>query len=244
MMSQANPAPAPNGAHPPTGPKLRARTFTLGPYQTNCYLLWCDGSPDAWIIDASFGLDAPASGRPRGGPIAIAVAELALTPTWLVLTHTHIDHIAGVDHLRAAYPDLKVAVHRDEVHWLHDPLKNLSALSGTPVTALGGREPDRVLNDADELALGATSWRVLHTPGHSPGGISLYCAQAALLIAGDALFNGSIGRTDFPGADHDTLLKSIRTKLYTLPGETQVLAGHGPPTTVARERASNPFVRG
>jgi glyoxylase-like metal-dependent hydrolase (beta-lactamase superfamily II) len=110
-----------------------------------------------------------------------------------------------------------------------------------PVSAPG---PDRLLRDGDVLRLGELDWRVLHTPGHSPGSITLHQPHLGVAIVGDALFAGSIGRTDFPGSDFDTLARSIRERLYTLPGSTRVLPGHGEPTTIARERAGNPFVRG
>jgi hydroxyacylglutathione hydrolase len=212
--------------------------FALGPYQTNSYVVWPMnlGKNDirtCWIVDASFG--------PR--PLVETVRKHQLTPTAIVLTHAHVDHIAGVAEVRAAFPGVPVWIHADERDWLSDPVLNLSALGGVSITAPG---PDRLLADADELALGPTTWRVLHTPGHSPGGITLYNAGAGRGVAfvGDALFAGSVGRTDFPGSDHATLVKSIKERLYTLPGATRVLPGHGPETTIGRERVSNPYVRG
>jgi hydroxyacylglutathione hydrolase len=225
---------------PPTpGRRLRVRTFTLGPFETNCYLLWTaagDGPsgepPEAWIIDAGF--------DPQ--PIIRAVRELGLRATWLILTHTHADHLAGVDEVLAAIPGLKTGVHALESSWLHDPVLNLSAMTGMPTTALGGRSPDRQFEGGEQLTLGPLAWSVLHTPGHSPGGLSLYCPSAGVVLSGDALFRGSIGRTDFPGSDPRLLEQSIRQKLYSLPDQTTVLAGHGPPTTIGQERRHNPFV--
>lgn len=213
---------------------LKVRTFTLGPYATNCSLLWRQGGTEAWIVDASFG----------PGPIAAAVNELRLSPSWLLLTHAHPDHIAGVDELMAKYPAMKLAVHRAEAQWLADPSLNLSALLGSPITAGGDRGADALLDDGQTLNLDGLAFHVLHTPGHSPGGISLHCPSASLVLAGDTLFAGSIGRSDFPGSDPATLERSIRTRLYTLPGDTAVLPGHGPRTTIAAERLGNPFVRG
>lgn len=221
-----------SGAAPPPG-ALKARTFTLGPYATNCYLLWREGGPDreAWIIDAGVG---PA-------PIAAAVAELRLNPTRLLLTHAHPDHIAGADELRDRFPQMSVAIHQAEARWLSDPRLNLSALMGEHVTT---RPADALLADGQSLRLEGVEFNVLHTPGHSPGGVSLHAPAAGLVIAGDTLFAGSIGRSDFPGSDGPTLERSIRERLYTLPGETAVLPGHGPRTTIAAERLGNPFVRG
>ncbi len=206
-------------------------SFTLGPFETNAYLVWPDGSRDAWIIDPGFG---PA-------PLLEEIKKRELTPTAIVLTHAHLDHVAGVADVRKVWPKIPILIHEAEKDWPSDPERNLSAFSGMPVSAPG---PDRLLKDGDVLRLGELDWRVLHTPGHSPGSITLHQPQLDVAIVGDALFAGSIGRTDFPGSDFDTLARSIRERLYTLPGSTRVLPGHGEPTTIARERAGNPFVRG
>lgn len=215
---------------------VRVEGFALGPYQTNCYVVWPEsigetGPRPCWIVDASFG----------PGPLVEAVRRHGLTPEALVLTHAHVDHIAGVAQVLGAFPGLPVWIHEAERAWLSDPMLNLSALGGVSVTAPG---PDRLLKDGEALLLGPTSWRVLHTPGHSPGGIALWNEAAGMAFVGDALFAGSVGRTDFPGSDHATLMRSIREKLYALPNATRVLSGHGPETTIGRERVGNPFVRG
>ena len=105
-------------------------------------------------------------------------------------------------------------------------------------------EPNLLLREGEELTLGDTAWRVLHTPGHSPGGITLFHEPSGAAIVGDSLFAGSIGRTDLPGGDHATLERSIRQKLYTMPGTVRVYPGHGTQSTIGQERRSNPFVRG
>lgn len=211
--------------------KLTIRRFTLGPYETNCYLVRPEGHPGCWIVDASF----------EPAPMIEAVKQSGATLEALVLTHAHVDHIAGVSEVRRAFPGVPILIHGAEAGWLNDPVLNLSAMSGMAITAPG---PHRELAHGDALELGASRWRVIHVPGHSPGGVGLYCEPAGILLGGDALFAGSIGRTDFPGGDHDLLTRSIREQLYTLPGETRVLPGHGPPTTIAQERMGNPFVRG
>lgn len=215
---------------------MEIRGFTLGPYQTNCYVvspvvIGENDSRPCWIVDASFG--------PR--VLIEDVKQRRLSPTALVLTHAHVDHIAGVAEVVRAFPGLPVWIHGDEKGWLSDPMLNLSAMGGVSITAPG---PDRLLSGGEELTLGPTRWRVLHTPGHSPGGITLWNENSSTAIVGDALFAGSVGRTDFPGSDHATLMKSIREKLYTLPNTTRVLPGHGPETTIGRERVGNPYVRG
>ncbi len=210
---------------------MAVRVFTLGPFQTNCMLIHDDaGGSECIIVDASFG----------PSPIVAEIRARSLRPVALVLTHAHVDHIAGVAEVRSAFPELPVLMHRAEASWLNDPVLNLSESMGMPVTAPG---PDRLLDEGDVVRVGSTSWRVLHTPGHSPGGLTLVCDEAGVAIVGDTLFAGSIGRTDFPGSDHATLEQSIREKLYTLPGGTKVYPGHGPPTTIAREMMSNPYVR-
>lgn len=207
---------------------LRIETFCLGPYQTNCYLLL---TPSACaLIDAGF----------EPAPMIEAIRDHGLEPEALVLTHAHLDHIAGVRAVRAAFPNVPILIHRAEAAWLTDSVLNLSAMIGMPVTA---PPADRLLDDGDELILAQRRWEVRHTPGHSPGGIALWCAEERVVISGDALFAGSIGRTDFPGGDFETLEASIRAKLYSLPDDTRVFAGHGPETTIGREKRDNPYVR-
>lgn len=203
--------------------------FTLGPFQTNCYVV--EHAGDCWFIDASFGPGAMiAHARSRG-----------LTPRALIFTHAHADHIAGAGEIVRAFPGLEVMIHGAEAGWLTDAGENLSAGMGMPITA---PPATRLLEDGEVLTLAGQAWRVIHTPGHSPGGITLFQAEEGVALVGDALFAGSIGRTDFPGSDFATLERSIRTRLYALPEATRVLAGHGPATTIGRERLSNPFVRG
>ncbi|MBM4108961.1 MAG: MBL fold metallo-hydrolase [Phycisphaerae bacterium] len=210
---------------------LAIDAFALGPYETNCYVLRRPGSPECWIFDAGFDPD----------DLIGHVRALGLKPKALLLTHAHPDHIAGIGAVLAAFPGTPVLIHRDEERWLTEPELNLSAFMGVPVSAPG---PDALLDHGQVLRLAGLDWTVLHVPGHSPGGCAFHCPQAHVTISGDALFAGSIGRTDFPGSNFETLERSIRTRLYTLPPDTVVLPGHGPPTTVARERAGNPFVRG
>ena len=205
--------------------------LTLGPFQTNCYVVAEEGAADCFLIDASFG----------GESIVARIRSERLTPRALVFTHAHIDHIAGANAIRRAYPNLPLWIHERETEWLIDSDRNLSALGGMPVTA---PPHDRALVDGDQLDLPGGPWTVLHTPGHSPGSITLYSPRHAIAFVGDALFAGSIGRTDFPGCSFEELERSIRTRLYRLPGATRCLPGHGPETTIERERATNPFVRG
>lgn len=217
-------------------PLLTLHGFELGPWGTNCYVVAPSdpvsraAAKPCWIVDASF--------EPE--PLIEHIQSEGLAPEALMFTHAHIDHIAGAFDVRKAYPDIPILIHTLEEQWLMDPELNLSRGAGLPVTA---PHATRLLNDGDTLTLGPTSWRVLHIPGHSPGSIALWCGSEGVVLGGDALFNGSIGRTDFPGCSFEQLERSIRTKLYTLPDNTVVYPGHGPATTVGREKRSNPFVR-
>lgn len=212
-------------------PAVSVESFSLGPFATNCSIVSVEGHGGCWIIDASF--------EPRR--LIERIVARGLKPEVLILTHAHIDHIAGIDDVRRAFPGIPVWQHRDEASWLGDAVLNLSEPFGEPYTT---RAADRLLDGGEALTLGGTSWRVLHTPGHSPGGITLWCEAASLAIVGDTLFNGSIGRYDFPTSDGRQLARSIREVLYAMPDETRVYCGHGPSTQIGWEKRSNPFVKG
>lgn len=207
---------------------VTVQSLPLGPFATNCYLV--SVSDACWIIDASFDPE----------PMLARIREQNLTPEALILTHAHIDHIAGLSDIRGAFPDIPVMIHKAEQLWLGNPDLNLSRESGRSMKFAA---PNRLLRGGETLELGGAGFRVFHTPGHSPGGITLYHPDSGVAIVGDTLFAGSIGRFDFPTSDEETLLRSIRETLYELPPETRVLPGHGPETTIGREMHSNPFVR-
>lgn len=215
--------------------KIDVRSFALGDWQTNCYVLHAHapkalrGSP-CWIIDAGF----------DPSPLIAYIREHALRPTQLILTHAHLDHIAGVEAVRVAYPEVPILIHPDERAFLSDPMLNLSVMIEEPVIA-----PDATgeLVQGQKLELAGVGFEVRHTPGHSPGGISLYQPDDGFVIVGDALFAGSVGRADFPTSNGRQLIESIRTQLLTLPDATKVYPGHGPPTTIGAERAHNPFLK-
>jgi len=201
----------------------------LGGYQTNCYVLRKnDAAQNCLIIDP--GLDAE--------ELLEFLDEQKLNPVAIVLTHGHIDHIAGVAALRNRFSEIKVYIHNLDAEMLAEPVNNLSAMTGSAFVT----EPEDVsLKEGDIIDLADVKLLVLHTPGHTPGGISLYSKQDGVVFVGDTLFADSIGRTDFPGGSMSQLLASVREKLFTLPEETKVYPGHGPATTIAAEKAHNPF---
>lgn len=197
----------------------------LGPFATNCYIIACPSTRAAAVVDP---------GQPDPW-IRQVVDREQLRVEQVLLTHAHLDHIGGVAWVRGWAP-VPVALHPDDVPMAADPAYNGSALFGAPVTV---KNPERLLRDGDTVTLGTLALQVIHTPGHTPGGICLY--TPGHLIAGDTLFAGSIGRTDLPGGDHRALIRSIRTRLYLLRAETVVYPGHGPATTIGDEREYNPF---
>lgn len=208
---------------------LRLAGFELGPFATNAYVLSNDAK--CAVVDCPYG---PAE-------LIEYLKHKQLTPSQLILTHAHCDHIGGLPEFRKAFPNCTVRIHSAEAGFLEDPEQNLSAFLGQPVSVA---QADGFLNDGETLDLAGQTWNVLHTPGHSPGGITLHAPALGVALVGDALFAGSIGRTDFPHSDFDTLANSIRTRLYTLTDTTRIFPGHGPPSTIGKEKRSNPFVRG
>ncbi len=210
-------------------PQSIIERFVLGPFETNCYIVRSDDAPEAWIIDASF--------EPE--PLIARARKLELEVSRILLTHAHVDHIAGLEQVRTAFPGASVAIHPLESSWLVRPELNLSLAMGEPVVCT---DADDALQEGERLELGEQLWRVLETPGHSPGGVTLWNERDNVALVGDTLFAGSIGRFDFPTSDGEALFASIREKLYTLPEETRVLPGHGPETTIGQEKRSNPFV--
>ena len=203
----------------------------LGDYATNCFVVSVPGSRDCWIVDCGFDPDE----------MLDWIESQNLKPVAILLTHCHVDHIAGLDEALRRFGPVPVYVHEDESGFCSEPMMNLSALSGMPVTVT---EPDRTMKDGDELALSGTRWRVVHTPGHSPGGIAIVNDESKQAIVGDTLFAGSIGRFDFPTSDVDALRKSVQQTVMALPDDMTIHPGHGPASTIERERRTNPYVAG
>ncbi|MFT0800180.1 MBL fold metallo-hydrolase [Bacillus swezeyi] len=209
---------------------MKWRRMPLGLIQTNAYILANDDGT-CLIFD-------PGS---EAGKLNGYIKEKGLKPLAVLLTHAHFDHIGAVDKVRKEW-GIPVYVHKNEADWLQDPSLNGSALlTGQPITA---EKADHLIEEEQELKIGSFKLRVFFTPGHSPGSISYYAEEEQLIISGDVLFKGGIGRTDLPGGNHEVLLDSIHHKLLSLPEETLVLSGHGPETDIATEQEQNPFING
>ena len=208
--------------------KMIYRTLEIMPFGTNCYLVASEQTRDGMVID-------PAGDAPR---ILNNIRELNLKIGLVVITHTHADHIGAIRQV-VENTGASFAVHSAEAEIMQH--YDFSRFTDMDPTFQKPPPPDRLLKDGDFLAVGDLKFQVLHTPGHSPGGICI--AGYGVVFSGDALFNGSIGRTDGPSGDSDLLISSIRAKLLVLPDQTVVLPGHGPKTTIGQERRNNPFLR-
>jgi len=207
------------------------KALELGPFLANCYIVGSEKTKEGFILD----------------PVAEAetimdnVRQLGLNIKLIVATHTHPDHVMALREIKEE-TGAPFAMHEAESAGMIE--SGMARVMGLFMTGSAEplSKPDMPLKDGDTIAVGDLSFTVLHTPGHSPGGISLY--GHGMVFVGDTLFNFSIGRTDFPGCSHQQLIDSINSKLMTLPDETVVYPGHGPQTTIATERRYNPFLVG
>lgn len=208
---------------------MKVECHTLGSMGTHCYFLINEGTKEALVVDPADHADV----------ISRKLAEQELTLRGILLTHGHGDHILAVSELRETHK-VPVLVHEEEAQVLTKPQLNLSpVLFGRPIRL----EADRLLKDGELVELAGLSLKVLHTPGHTPGGCCYYSEADHVLISGDTLFCCSVGRTDFPGGSMSALVRSVQEKLLVLPEETKVYPGHDETTTIAQERKYNPYVR-
>lgn len=202
-------------------------TLVVGPLQVNCYLVGCEKSGDALVIDP--GSDVPM--------ILDALQQHGLSLKKIVNTHGHFDHIGGNRALRDA-TGAELLIHTADRPLLQQAAQHASVYG---LQTENSPEPTSTLSDGDQISIGELTFEVIHTPGHSPGGMCLLCGEH--LFSGDTLFTGSVGRTDLPGADHQTLINSIKQRLAGLPDEIQVHPGHGPDSRIGDEKRFNPFLR-
>ncbi|WP_017554325.1 MBL fold metallo-hydrolase [Heyndrickxia coagulans] len=209
---------------------MKWKQLPVGPIQTNCYILW-NHEKDCLIFD-------PGAEFER---LHAFIGENALNPLAVLLTHAHFDHIGALDAVRDAYK-IPAYIHQKEEMWLGDPGQNGSHFFG--MGEISARGAEKLIAGEDMLKIGSFSLQVLETPGHSPGSVSYWLPDHNIVFSGDALFFGSIGRTDLPGGNHGVLQESIHTKLLVLHPDTIVFPGHGPQTTIGDEKSSNPFLGG
>jgi len=208
---------------------LTIRRHPVGPYQANAWLVCDEARREAVLVDAGAEADRLLGELESSGFKLIGILQ----------THAHADHIAALPEIVSA-TGATVYLHPDAEPMLHSAEANLSALAGMPVTA---PVPYTAVRDGDRFELLGREIRVYHTPGHAPGSVCFHLPAEGVVFTGDALFQGSIGRTDFPGGSLETLLQGIRDKLLVLPDDTRVLAGHMGPSTIGRERSTNPFLQ-
>ena len=210
---------------------LRYHTIPVTPFQQNCSIVWCDASMEGAVID------------PGGETTRLQEHAHAhgITLRQILVTHGHVDHCAGAATLAEALQIPIVGPHEADLYWI-EALPATAARYGFPPAR--SFVPDRWLQDQDTVQVGQVVLQVRHCPGHTPGHVVFHAAEAQRAFVGDVLFAGSIGRTDFPGGDHDQLIDSIVQRLWPMGDDTVFIPGHGPESTFGRERRTNPYVRG
>ncbi len=210
---------------------LHLKWFTFNPFSENTYLLYGDNK-DCIILDPG------CANESEENTILKFIEEKQLHVSRLILTHAHIDHVLGVRFITSKFK-LKLEMHKADLP-VYATAGNIAKMYGIPFNQ--GPEPEIFLDENTKIEIDGQTLDIFHTPGHSPGSICIYSKSNSFIISGDVLFNGSIGRTDLPGGDFDTLSNSIKTKLYILPNNTRVFSGHGESTLIGNEKINNPFV--
>lgn len=209
---------------------MKHRIIPVTPFQQNCSLIWCEETKKAALID-------PGGDIPK---LAKAIAAEGVQIEKLLLTHGHIDHVGATAELARQWQVPIVGPHHADDYWIQ-LLPEEAEMFGFPPTERF--TPQQWLNDGDKVRVGNIELDVIHCPGHTPGHVVFYHATGRLAFVGDVLFKGSIGRTDFPGGDHPSLLRSIKSKLFPLGDDITFVPGHGPCSTFGHERRTNPFLK-
>ncbi len=209
---------------------MKYRIIPVTPFQQNCTLLWCENTKKAAVVDPGGDLDR----------ILKAVEEEGVTLEKIMLTHAHIDHAGGTAELAESVGLPIEGPHQGDQFWIDGMAQQCAMFNFPPCE---GFTPDRWLSDGDKVQVGDSSFDVVHCPGHTPGHVVFYNKDDQMGLVGDVLFNGSIGRTDFPQGDHQELISSIKNKLFPLGEAVEFIPGHGPSSTFGVEMQSNPFVR-
>src|SRR5262245_53719157 len=221
---------------------LQILTVESQPFAENSYVVWRDGSPEAFVVDPGFEPDL----------VREALADNGLSLAAIVCTHGHVDHIAGNADLKHAFPDAPIIIGTRDAVFLTDPVVNMSAAFGYDVTS---PPADRLVNEGDKFTVAGIELEVFDIPGHSPGHVvyvmrdkqdggagAVSSPKPLVVLGGDVLFRGSVGRTDFPGGSFELLKSGIKRVLWALAPDTVVYPGHGPVTSIGHEKKTNPFV--
>lgn len=206
---------------------MKFKRLPLGIYQANCYIIWDENTGKAAVLDPGGDFDE----------LKEYIENNKLSVEYIILTHGHGDHIGAVMEAKEYYKT-DIMIHKDDYDMLKNNDKNYSKMLGYPKTEI---EADKTINDGDIIKLGSISMHIIHTPGHTRGSICIKCDS--IIFSGDTLFAGSIGRTDLEGGSFEDIIKSITDKLLIFPDNTEIYPGHGPATTIAIEKRSNPFLK-
>ncbi|WP_372762300.1 MBL fold metallo-hydrolase [Pseudoalteromonas sp.] len=206
-------------------------TIPVTPFAQNCRIIACEHTRLAVVVDPGGDCEK----------ITAKLTEHGLTLTAIWLTHGHLDHVGAAEQLRQQFNVNIIGPQQDEHFWFENLPMQAQMFGFAPVTAF---YPDQWLAHGDEITVGELRFSVRHCPGHTPGHVVFYQSQQQCVIVGDVIFNGSIGRTDFPKGNSEQLIASINSQILTLPDNTRILAGHGSDTTVGHEKQTNPFISG
>ena len=206
---------------------MKVVRIPAGIYAANCYLVYSEDNKEAIVIDPGGDED----------DILTQIKNLGLDVKYIILTHGHGDHIAGVNGIKD-YTKAPLAIHKEDEYLLKDGRSNLSSMMAMGTVEITA---DILLNDGDKISFGGLTAEVIHTPGHTPGGISIKIGDS--IFTGDTLFAGSIGRTDFPKSSFEAIMDSIKNRIIIYPEDTIVYPGHGPSSTIKNEKESNPFIK-